>query len=211
MHDHTHAHAHDHSHGGGGATTYHGRPRDEAQALLHEHSHATGEAVPHTAEDGEVLAPSQGARVVAHAWVDPAFKARLVADAKAAISEIGIDVAAHSELIALENTDRAHNVVVCTLCSCYPTALLGAPPAWYKSLSYRTRMIADPRGVLKEFGLEVAPNVELRVHDSTAQTRYIVIPTRPAGTEGMGEEDLAALVTRDSMIGADQARKPDAR
>jgi nitrile hydratase len=205
MHDHAHEHV---STVEEQATTHHGRPRDAARSLLLEHSSATAEAVPRTAADGEAPAPAHGARVIARAWVDPEFKARLIADAKAAVTEMGIDAAAHSELIALENTDRVHNVVVCTLCSCYPTALLGSPPGWYKSMSYRTRMLADPRGVLNEFGLTPEPGVELRVYDSTAETRYIVVPLRPSGTEGMSEEALAALVTRDSMIGTARAKTP---
>jgi nitrile hydratase len=141
--------------------------------------------------------------------VDPAFKARLLADAKSAVAELGIDIGSLNTLVALENTGRVHNVVVCTLCSCYPRALLGLPPDWYKSLSYRSRVVADPRGVLEEFGLELKPDVEVRVYDSTADMRYLVIPARPPGTERMSEENLASLVTRDSMIGVARARPPE--
>ena len=146
-------------------------------------------------------APAQGARVVARAWTDAAFRARLLANAKAAVGELGIDAGAHSALVAVENTKAVHNVIVCTLCSCYPRALLGYPPAWYKSLSYRSRMVKEPRAVLREFGLELDPDVEVRVYDSTADVRYLVVPRRPDGTDRMDEAALAGLVTRDSMIG----------
>jgi nitrile hydratase len=153
--------------------------------------------------------PALGAKIVAHAWADAAFKARLLADAKSACAELGIDTGSLAALVAVENTDTVHNVVVCTLCSCYPRAILGLPPDWYKSLNYRSRAVKDPRGVLKEFGLELASEIEVRVYDSTADMRYLVIPARPSGTEGMGEEKLARLVTRDSMIGVAKARIPD--
>ena len=145
--------------------------------------------------------PADGARLVARAWVDPGFKARLLADARAAAAELGLDAGPAPRVVAVENTDGVHHVVVCTLCSCYPRALLGPPPAWYKSLAYRSRAVSDPRGVLAEFGLELDPDVEVRVLDSTADIRYLVIPRRPPGTEGLGEDELAELVTRDSMIG----------
>jgi len=154
--------------------------------------------------------PADGARLVARAWVDPDFRERAVADAKAAALELGVDAGSSPVLVALENTDVVHHVVVCTLCSCYPRALLGPPPDWYKSLPYRSRAVSDPRGVLREFGVELDDDVELRVVDSTADVRYVVIPKRPAGTEGLSEDELAALVTRDSMIGVAQpsARAP---
>ena len=152
--------------------------------------------------------PALGAKVVARAWIDPAFKARLLADAKAAVAELGIDTGSLVTLVAIENTEKLHNVVVCTLCSCYPRPILGVPPDWYKSLSYRSRVVVDPRGVLKEFGLDLEREIEVRVYDSTADIRYLVIPARPAGTDGMSEEDLASLVTRDSMIGVARARTP---
>jgi nitrile hydratase len=145
--------------------------------------------------------PSQGARMVARAWVDPAYKARLIADAKKAATELGIDSSNAPEVVALENTEQRHHLVVCTLCSCYPKAILGIPPAWYKSVEYRARAVKDPRGVLAEFGTTLAPDVEVRVVDSTADMRYLVLPMRPAGTEGWSEERLAGIVTRDSMIG----------
>ena len=139
--------------------------------------------------------------MVARAWVDPGYKARLLADAKKAATELGIDSSNAPEVVALENTPRRHHLVVCTLCSCYPKAILGIPPAWYKSVEYRARAVKDPRGVLAEFGTPLAPDVEVRVVDSTADMRYLVLPMRPPGTEGWSEERLAALVTRDSMIG----------
>lgn len=154
--------------------------------------------------------PANGARLVARAWVDPTFKALLLKDSKAAASAMGIDVADMPEVMALENTLKRHHVVVCTLCSCYPKAILGMSPAWYKSAAYRARTVRDPRGVLKEFGTELADDVEIRVCDSTADLRYLVLPLRPAGTEGWSEERLAQLVTRDSMIGVAPARSPAA-
>jgi nitrile hydratase len=141
--------------------------------------------------------------------VDPAFKARLLADAKTAVAELGIDAGSIATVVAVENTGGVHHVVVCTLCSCYPRAILGLPPDWYKSLEYRSRVVVDPRGVLREFGTELDSGVEIRVLDSTADMRYLVIPARPAGTESMSEEELAALVTRDSMIGVARAREPE--
>jgi nitrile hydratase subunit alpha len=152
--------------------------------------------------------PADGARLVARAWLDPEFKERLLADAREAALELGLDPGPSPVVVALENTDDVHHMVVCTLCSCYPKALLGPPPDWYKSLPYRSRAVSDPRGVLREFGVELADDVEVRVVDSTANIRYLVIPRRPAGTDGMGEEELAPLVTRDSMIGASQPREP---
>jgi nitrile hydratase len=148
--------------------------------------------------------PENGARVVARAWVDPAFRARLLADANAALDELGIDMThwARVKLRAVANTEALHNVIVCTLCSCYPVALLGPSPTWYKSLAYRSRIVREPRPVLAELGVHLAPGVDVRVWDSTAELRYIVIPARPAGTEGLTEDQLAALVTRDALIGA---------
>ena len=146
-------------------------------------------------------APADGARIVARAWVDPAFKERLLADARSAALELGLDPGPSPVVVALENSDEVHNMVVCTLCSCYPRALLGPPPDWYKSLPYRSRAVSDPRGVLAEFGVELDDGVELRVFDSTADIRYLVHPRRPAGTDGLSEDELASLVTRDSMIG----------
>ena len=152
--------------------------------------------------------PADGARLVARAWVDPEFKQRLLADARAAALELGLDPGPSPVVVAVENTDEVHHMVVCTLCSCYPRGLLGPPPAWYKSLPYRSRAVSDPHGVLAEFGVVLDDDVELRVLDSTSELRYLVVPRRPAGTEGMSEEELAALVTRDSMIGVTQPESP---
>lgn len=148
--------------------------------------------------------PADGARLVAHAWVDADFKQRLLVDAREAALELGLDPGPSPVVVALENTEDVHHMVVCTLCSCYPRALLGPPPDWYKSLPYRSRAVADPRGVLREFGLTLDDDVELRVVDSTADIRYLVVPRRPSGTDSLDEEALAALVTRDSMIGVSQ-------
>jgi nitrile hydratase alpha subunit len=154
--------------------------------------------------------PADGARLVARAWVDPAFRGRLLADARAAALELGLDPGPSPVVVAVENTEAVHHMVVCTLCSCYPRALLGPPPAWYKSLPYRSRTVSDPRGVLSEFGVTLDDEVQLRVLDSTADIRYLVIPRRPAGSEAMSEDELAALVTRDAMIGVAQPAAPAA-
>jgi nitrile hydratase subunit alpha len=138
---------------------------------------------------------------VARAWVDPAYRKRLLADGTAAIAELGYGGAQGEHMVVLENSSKVHNVVVCTLCSCYPWSVLGLPPVWYKSAPYRSRAVIDPRGVLREFGLEVPEDVEVRVWDSTAELRYLVLPERPAGSESLSEEQLAALVTRDAMVG----------
>jgi nitrile hydratase len=147
------------------------------------------------------LGPRNGARVIARAWVDPAYKKRLLADATAAIAEFGFTSEHGTRIVAVENAPKLHNLIVCTLCSCYPWSVLGLPPVWYKSAPYRSRAVIDPRGVLREFGLELPADSEVRVWDSTAEVRYIVLPERPAGTEKMNEEELAALVTRDAMVG----------
>jgi nitrile hydratase subunit alpha len=147
------------------------------------------------------VGPRNGARVVARAWVDPAFKQRLLADAPSAIAELGYQSELGDHMVVLENTTQVHNLVVCTLCSCYPWPVLGLPPVWYKSFAYRSRAVIDPRGVMREFGTEVPAEMEVRVWDSTAELRYLVLPARPAGTEGLTEEQLVDLVTRDAMIG----------
>jgi nitrile hydratase len=147
------------------------------------------------------VGPRNGARVVARAWVDPAYKKRLLANATAAIAELGYGGTQGEHMLVLENGPKVHNLVVCTLCSCYPWSVLGLPPVWYKSAPYRSRSVIDPRGVLREFGLELADDVEVRVWDSTAELRYLVLPERPAGSENMTEDELAALVTRDAMVG----------
>ena len=154
------------------------------------------------------VGPRNGARVVAKAWVDPAFKQRLLADSTAAIAELGYIGRQGEDMVVLENTPKVHNVVVCTLCSCYPWPVLGLPPVWYKSGPYRARTVIDPRGVLREFGVDLPDDVEVRVWDSTAELRYLVLPERPKGTEGMTEEQLADLVTRDAMIGVAKVQPP---
>ena len=154
------------------------------------------------------VGPHNGARVVARAWVDPAYRERLMADATAAIAELGYAGRQGEHMVAVENTPDIHNMVVCTLCSCYPWPVLGLPPVWYKSAPYRSKAVADPRGVLADFGVELPAGVEVRVWDSTAEIRYLVIPMRPAGTEGWSAEALAELVTRDSMIGTALVRLP---
>src|SRR5579864_3422006 len=151
------------------------------------------------------IGPRNGAHVVARAWSDPAYKKRLLDDATAAIAELGYGGRQGEHMIVVENTPKIHNLVVCTLCSCYPWPVLGLPPIWYKSAPYRSRAVIDPRGVLAEFGLSLPDDVEIRVWDSTAEIRYLVLPERPPGTETLGEEELAALVTRDSMIGVARA------
>ncbi len=188
-----------------------GKRVDAIQALLIEKGIITADEVRRAVEDMDSRTPAVGARVVAKAWVDHGFKARLLSNARAAIAELGIDVGSLAEIVAVENSEKVQHVVVCTLCSCYPRGLLGYPPDWYKSLSYRSRMVTDPRDVLKEFGLELDPSVEVRVLDSTADMRYLVIPERPAGTGALREEELVSLVTRDSMIGVAKAMTPAAR
>ena len=156
------------------------------------------------------LGPRNGARVVARAWVDPAYRQRLREDASAAIAELGYSGMQGEHMVVVENTPEVHNVVVCTLCSCYPWPVLGLPPVWYKSNAYRSRVVIDPRGVLKEFGVELPEEVEVRVWDSTAEIRYLVLPERPPGTETMNEEQLATLITRDAMIGVAKVTVPSA-
>jgi len=152
----------------------------------------------------EEIGPRRGARVVAKSWSDPEYKQRLLTDAPAAIDELGYLGKATAHLKAVENTDEVHNLVVCTLCSCYPFSILGIAPAWYKAAAYRSRAVREPRGVLAEFGVEIDDDIEVRVWDSTAELRYLVVPQRPAGTEGLSEAELAELVTRNSMIGTDR-------
>jgi nitrile hydratase len=157
------------------------------------------------------IGPRNGARVVARAWSDPAYKQRLLSDADAAIAEMGYGGLQGEHMVVVENSAKVHNLVVCTLCSCYPWPVLGLPPVWYKSAPYRSRAVIDPRGVLREFGLGLAEDVEVRVWDSTAELRYLVLPERPEGTEGMSEEALGALVTRDSMVGVAKVSASKAR
>ena len=152
--------------------------------------------------------PKNGAKVVAHAWVDPEYKKRLLSDANSAVAEFGFTGVQGEDMVIVENTAQVHNIAVCTLCSCFPWPLLGLPPVWYKSAPYRARVVSDPRSVLKEFGTVLDGDVEIRVWDSSAEVRYLVLPERPAGTDGMSEEQLAELVTRDSMIGVTKASNP---
>lgn len=189
--------------------TYYEQRVEAIQALLIEKGMLAADEVRQAVEDMDARSPAVGAKVIARAWLDPAFKKRLLTDAKAAIAELGIDVDSWSTLVAVENTEAIHNVIVCTLCSCYPRPLLGLPPDWYKSLNYRARVVKEPRTVLKEFGLELESGIDIRVYDSTADMRYLVIPARPAGTQDRSEEELAKLVTRDSMIGVTRARAPE--
>lgn len=190
-------------------------PSDEAKLLeqalrelLIEKGVFTAADIQRQIEDMDSRSPMLGARIVAKAWADPAFKAALVADTKQAVQGMGIDTFGWPELSVVENTAARHHVVVCTLCSCYPKVILGIPPVWYKAKAYRSRTVVEPRAVLKEFGTELPDDVEVRVVDSTADLRYLVLPMRPAGTEGWDEERLATLVSRDSMIGVSQARQP---
>lgn len=169
-------------------------------------STAIDEVVKHYEED---IGPMKGAQVVARAWTDAAFKARLLDDGRAAVAELEFIERHGAELVVVENTPEVHNIVVCTLCSCYPWSVLGLPPSWYKSYAYRSRAVREPRVVLSEFGLDLPESVEVRVWDSNSDIRYMVLPQRPAGTEGFSEEELAALVTRDSMIGVGVASPPD--
>jgi len=180
------------------------------RSLLIEKGLLSAEAIRRKIEEWEQKSPALGARIVARAWVDRDFEARLLEDANAAAERLGID-ARGPKIVALKNTPRLHHLVVCTLCSCYPRALLGLPPAWYKAPAYRSRAVNDPRGVLAEFGTALAPEVEVRVVDSTADCRYLVVPMRPTGTDKWDEARLAALVTRDSMIGVAPALGPDPR
>jgi nitrile hydratase len=171
------------------------------ESLLVEKGLIGTDTVDAAVDEFENLGPMHGARVVAKAWVDPAFRERLLADATAAAAELGIGGMEGEHIVAVENTPAVHNVIVCTLCSCYPWPLLGIPPVWYKSPPYRARVVSEPRAVLHEFGLDIADDVEVRVWDSSAEVRYLVLPERPDGTDDLDEEALASLVTRDSMIG----------
>ncbi len=205
-HDHRHAHGHDHAEGGQDAPSDLALRVKALESLLVEKGlvdAATLDAIIDTYE--HKVGPRNGARVVARAWADEAYRQRLLTDATAAIAELGFGGRQGEHMIAVENTPQIHNLVVCTLCSCYPWPVLGLPPTWYKSSPYRSRAVIDPRGVLAEFGLEIGEDVNIRVWDSTAEVRYLVVPERPAGSEHLAEEALAALVTRDSMIGVGRA------
>jgi len=220
MHDPEHDHdEHEHGHGTGHGTGHghHHGPfqkdhdtgpagayevlEEAIRSLLIEKGVLTAQEIAAQVDLMDSRTPALGAKVVARAWVDAGFKRRLLKDTRAALSELGIDIGTLAEFATVENTPKVHNVIVCTLCSCYPKMLLGVPPAWYKSLAYRSRTVVDPRGVLADFGVELPKDVEVRVHDSTADLRYIVLPMQPKGTRGWTEAELARLVTRDSMIG----------
>lgn len=180
--------------------TYHQFLGLAMKELLIEKGVVTADEIRQAIEARDAMTPAMGAKVVAKAWTDPAFKARLLKDGVAGVKEVGLDPGA-TNLIVVENTPKVHNVVVCTLCSCYPRNILGLPPSWYKSIEYRSRVVREPRAVLREFGTRLADNVDIQVHDSTADMRYLVLPMRPAGTEGMSAEQLAGMVTRDCMVG----------
>jgi nitrile hydratase len=200
-HDHDHGHHHHpHPHQKDHVVRAWERREAAIRSLLIEKGVLTAEQIHRKIEEWDHKSFAQGARIVAHAWSDPGYEARLLADANAATAELGIDTSG-PRIVALKNTPGLHHLVVCTLCSCYPWALLGLPPTWYKDFAYRSRMVIEPRAVLREFGVELGQSVEVRVWDSSAEQRYLVLPERPAGTEDMSETELAALVTRDSMIG----------
>jgi nitrile hydratase len=206
--DHDHEHPHEHLPDSDGSSTYYQRLEAAVRELLITKDIITGDDVRQVVEEIDFRTPALGAKVVARAWVDPAYKERLLADGTAAVEELGIPMGG-TQLVVVENTPEAHNVIVCTLCSCYPRTVLGLSPDWYKSKTYRARVVRDPRSVLTEFGTTVPDNVAVRVHDSTADMRYLVLPMRPDGTEELSETELAALVTRDSMIGVARARRPE--
>lgn len=197
-------------HNHGDNAEYYALRAEAIQALLVEKGVCTVDDILTMADQIDSRSPEDGAKVLAHAWVDPAYKMRLLADAESALLELGYDLPETApRLTVLENTDEVHNMAVCTLCSCYPRAIIGRPPAWYKGLAYRSKVVVDPRGVLKEFGTELAESVQVRVIDSSADFRYLILPKRPAGTEGMNEEQLAKLITQESMIGVTQALSPE--
>jgi nitrile hydratase alpha subunit len=220
-HDHpAHDHEHDHDHHHGHAhpplqpddTSPPGRYETMILAmrdLLLDKGILTAEQIRRGLENLDSWESSRGAEIVARAWLDPAFKQRLLTDGNAAVAEFGIDMGS-ARLTVVENTDQVHNVIVCTLCSCYPRPVLGLPPDWYRSKNYRARVVREPRKVLSEFGTQIPEDVAVRVHDSLADLRYLVLPRRPAGTEGWSEDALAALITRDCMVGVAHPEKPRA-
>ena len=200
MSDHDHPHDHTPPSDEDGPLGYHQVMEVALRELLIDKGVISADEIRAAVEDMDTRTPARGAQVVARAWTDPAFKEQLLADGPAACAEMGVDVSP-ALLTVVENTEDVHNVIVCTLCSCYPRPLLGLPPSWYKAKAYRSRVVREPRSVLAEFGLELPADVTVRVHDSTADLRYLVLPRRPEGTEHMSEEELASLVTRDCMIG----------
>jgi nitrile hydratase len=203
-------HHHDHDHGHGSELSEMQLRVRALETVLTEKGYIDPAAIDLIIEAYETkIGPHNGARIVAKAWSDPAFKRALLEDATAAIAKYGHVSRVGDHLIAVENTPKTHNMIVCTLCSCYPWEMLGLPPVWYKSAPYRSRAVKDPRGVLTDFGVTLPPDTNIRVWDSTAETRFLVLPMQPEGTEGWSEEKLTTLVTRDSMIGTGLARRPD--
>jgi nitrile hydratase alpha subunit len=200
-HDHDHDHAHPHAEISEGRPGYYDIMETAVRELLIEKKLIAADEIRRQLEVLDSRSPALGAKAVARAWTDPAFRARLLANGRAACEELGISFYDDTQLIVIENTDKVHNLIVCTLCSCYPRPVLGLPPDWYKAKPYRARAVVEPRAVLAEFGTIIPDGMEVRVHDSTAMVRYLVLPKRPAGTEHFNEEELAALVTRDTMIG----------
>ncbi len=199
---------HDHDHDDSGPDAL-ARRAEALESLLVERGLVTAEAIDRVVERYEQeIGPLIGARVVARAWVDPEFRRLLTADAHTALARLGIEDRVAERIVVLPNEPGVHHVVVCTLCSCYPWSLLGLPPAWYKDFAYRSRVVREPRAVLREMGLDLGPEVEVRVWDSSAEFRYLVLPERPRGSEGLDEAALASLVTRDSMIGVARVREP---
>jgi len=209
-HSHAHEHAHDHEHAHAAPASLLAQRVKALEALLVAKKLVDPDSLNALIDTYEhKVGPRNGAKVVARAWMDPSYKERLLRDASAAIAEFGFTGRQGEDMVVVENTPTVHNMVVCTLCSCYPWPVLGLPPVWYKSAPYRSRAVLDPRGVLREFGTIVGDEVEVRVWDSTAELRYLVLPERPPGTEGFTEEQLAELVTRDSMIGVTRAKAPE--
>lgn len=206
-HDHLSPSGHPYRVDNDGALSYWQLMEIAMRELLIEKGITTAQEIAQQIDAMDSRSPTDGAAVVARAWSDPKFRTALLHDASAATREMGFDIGA-LRLIAVENTETVHNVIVCTLCSCYPRNLLGLPPDWYKTRAYRSRVVREPRAVLAEFGVTLPESTTVRVHDSTADMRYIVVPARPAGTQGMSRDDLAALVTRDSMIGTGVAKTP---
>jgi len=207
-HEHGHGHPHDPIAEEAGARKEFVLLEMAVRELLVEKGIFSAADVSRQIEQMDARTPAQGARIVAKVWTDPKYRELALRDGKAAAEQAGCDMLAAPELVILENTPKLHHVVVCTLCSCYPRAVLGIPPAWYKSKEYRSRIVAEPRAVLREFGTSIAEDVEIRVVDSTADVRYLIVPVRPADTERLTESQLAEIVTRDSMIGFAHARRP---
>jgi len=204
-------HGHENGHSHGENAEYYSKRAQAMQALLIEKGVCTLDDILTMADKIDSRSPEDGAKILAHAWVDPEYKKRLLANAEAAFLELGYDLPETSpKITVLENTNDIHNMAVCTLCSCFPRAIIGRPPAWYKELSYRSKVVVDPRGVLQEFGTVLDEAIQVRVIDSSADYRYLILPNRPAGTENMTEEELAKLITQESMIGVGLALSPEA-